>query len=101
MAVEGAGDSWHPGFGEPQLTDSVQADRSYCKAAMVVEGAGKERQAENHIEDVEVGGYSCCCCKVVVEQVHHKSPQYHNQGEPEAAAAAVGCHYYTLGMIER
>jgi hypothetical protein len=74
----------------------VQADRSYCKVAIAAEEAGKEQQAENHIEDVEACDYSCCMAVVVV-QAHHKSPQHHNQRE--VAAAAVGCHYYTLGMI--
>lgn len=65
---------------------------------MAVVEAGKEQQAENHIEDVEAGDYSCCKI-VVVEQGQHKSPQYHNQRE--AAAAAADYHYYdTLGMIE-
>jgi hypothetical protein len=82
-----------------QLTDSVQADRNYCKAAMVEVGAGKGQQAAIHNEDVEAGDYSCCkVVVVVVEQAHHMSPQCHNQRE----AVVADCHYYyTLGMLER
>jgi hypothetical protein len=64
---------------------------------MAAAEAGKEQQAEVHIEDVEADDYSCCKVVAVEEQAHRMSPQYHNQRE----AVAAGSHYYyTPGMIE-